>query len=201
MKQVTSIRQLAKAVGRSPSRISAWIRDDRWPFPRRGPWDADTIQQIKRWAQDTLAPNLADPPPAERVEPKIRPAEAVRLLLGKRKAENIELKNQALRGELHSVAECRARNVQKIVLLKRAVFAMFRSTAPHLEGLPAHEIESILEGRFIEICQAFARPTTDTPEGQIAVATRERFFAHCQRHRIDPVEGEAEALTIWMKHR
>jgi hypothetical protein len=58
--QVMTVTELASQVGRCIGTVSRWTRRDDWPFARRGPWGAVTVERIKTWAADTLAPNPAD---------------------------------------------------------------------------------------------------------------------------------------------
>ena len=53
-----SIRELARRVGRSLTAVRRWVKDDRWPFPRRGPWD---VEAVRRWAKRTLMPEPGTP--------------------------------------------------------------------------------------------------------------------------------------------
>ena len=57
-RQVSGLRQLGRAVGKSHVAVSKWLEHPRWQFGR-GPWTRDQIRQIQSWAATTLAPNRA----------------------------------------------------------------------------------------------------------------------------------------------
>ena len=57
---VQSIRELARRVGRNKTAVTRWLADPRWPFARRGPWDAATVSRIRAWAAATLEPDRAE---------------------------------------------------------------------------------------------------------------------------------------------
>jgi hypothetical protein len=73
----TSIRQLAKEIGRGESTTRRLLKHKRWPVSREGPWSEDDIHAVRLWLP-TLQPNRADkdrvgrsgaePPPEEQTK-------------------------------------------------------------------------------------------------------------------------------------
>jgi hypothetical protein len=54
-KDITSVRKLAAAVGRSPAAIVRhWLRNPEWRWSRRAPWRAADVAAMRQWAVDTL---------------------------------------------------------------------------------------------------------------------------------------------------
>ena len=53
----STIRELARAVGRSHSAVQDWVRHPEWDQPAQPPWN---VAKAAAWAARTLAPNPAD---------------------------------------------------------------------------------------------------------------------------------------------
>lgn len=56
---IQSIRQLAKAVGKSPTAVAGWLKDDRWTFDTAPPWRREDVPAMRQWARETLKPDPA----------------------------------------------------------------------------------------------------------------------------------------------
>lgn len=67
MKQITTITELAKRVGRNKSSVSRWIGRDDWPFGR-GPWKPAAVAKVKAWMTDCLQERFGADPEADAAE-------------------------------------------------------------------------------------------------------------------------------------
>lgn len=129
--KANTIRQLAKACGRSHTSVRKWIADDRWPFSKSGPWDP---AKVKAWAAEAHADKAPDPgedPDASYLP--ATPERQAKLALALEKLETAKLMNQFRRGELHSTADCRERRVRQVQELKHHLLGMADELAPRLE--------------------------------------------------------------------
>lgn len=48
-KSITSLRQLAVALGVAVSTCSGYLKREDWPVARKGPWTAAQVDQVKAW--------------------------------------------------------------------------------------------------------------------------------------------------------
>ena len=53
-KEIKSLRELGRAVGRSHTAVRRWLAHDEWPFAKSPPWKAADVAEMKRWAEETL---------------------------------------------------------------------------------------------------------------------------------------------------
>ncbi len=58
--QITSVRQLAREVGRSRTAVTKWLKRRDFPASRTGPWSAAEVQAIREWMA-TLQPDRGNP--------------------------------------------------------------------------------------------------------------------------------------------
>lgn len=159
--QAKSQRELAREVGKSQPAILKWIRDDRWPFSKTGPWD---VRQVQAWAQKTHGANAPDGAPgshpplaaSRQSDPvaDLTPERQAKLALSLEKLEGIKLSNQLRRGQLHSIDDCQARRVKQVIELRNELLAMADAIGPQL-GLDPDQ-RQILHGRLLGICRKFA---------------------------------------------
>lgn len=56
---LTSLSQLAEAVGRSKSTVHSWVNHEEWPWSRAAPWDAGDAETMREWAEEVLRPDRA----------------------------------------------------------------------------------------------------------------------------------------------
>jgi hypothetical protein len=94
-----SQRQLAAAVGRSQSAIAQWIKDSRWPFSKRAPWN---VEAVKVWVSSTLEKTPEDVGQAG--SSALTKARTLKTL---REIQRIEMQNDRLRGALVSLQDVR----------------------------------------------------------------------------------------------
>lgn len=163
MTTAKSQRELAKAVGKSQPAILKWIRDDRWPFSKTGPWD---VAQVQAWASRTHGPNApATPPLAASRQTTPRPTNAdpvadltperqAKLALSLEKLETAKLANQLRRGEVHSIQECQSRRVRQVLELRNELLSIADTVGQQL-GLDTDQRE-ILRGHLLGLCRKFA---------------------------------------------
>lgn len=53
-RNITSIRQLAKALSRDDKAVRLYLKDDRWTFRRTPPWKASDIPAMVEWRAKNL---------------------------------------------------------------------------------------------------------------------------------------------------
>lgn len=159
-----SQRELAKACGKSQPAVLKWIRDDRWPFSKTGPWD---VEKVKAWASRTHGPNAPDPNPpfaASRASDPVAdltPERQAKLALSLEKLEGIKIANQLKRSELHSIQECQARRVKQVIELRNELLAI-ADVAGNQLGLDSDQRE-ILRGHLLALCRKFANQDPSPP--------------------------------------
>ncbi len=164
-KSISSIRELARAVGRSHTSVREWMGHPQWRF-RRGPWSAEQVEEIRAWAAATLAPN-----PAERAgttaadSTEAGTLTKAKLALTIEKARTAKFEREKKQGLYHSISECesrRSRQVQEVreEFTDRAPAAIANRVldalkAPRDEATVA-TVRSIVEDELRAICDRFA---------------------------------------------
>src|SRR5690349_4917526 len=105
-KKINSVRELARHLGRTHKAVGRWLRDDRWPFSRRGPWSAADVPAMKAWAAQELAPapasGVSDLSPAVGLSAKSKVDIALKL----ERIEMSKLIRQLKAGKLHPIEDC-----------------------------------------------------------------------------------------------
>jgi hypothetical protein len=155
-----SQRKLAELVGVSQPTLNGWLRDDRWPFPRQGPWSTTIVPEIKKWARSTLRePNTAGSTRSAE-EPDVRslgPERQAKLKLTLERAKMVQLERSILEGKYVSKEEVERGWAARVTAVKTDMLAVPRNIAASLVGLDAAAIEQALERALNQLCEDFAR--------------------------------------------
>jgi len=152
----TSIRGLARQVGRSESTVRKWIKRPDWPFGPRAPWVVDKVQG---WMALYLG---RDPAARYHAAQKGLGPKPLSELEAARTANQLEaaairrLHREETEGLLHNVEECRRRRLRQIHAVKGALRGLPRSIGPELVGLSRPKIERLLRERLRGILEGFA---------------------------------------------
>lgn len=159
--QATSIRALARVVGRSPSAVRKWIPREDWPFGLVPPWD---VEHVKAWMEIHLK---ADPAAAYRKRAKaaedgrgefskLGPMGKAKLQYQIERTLLVHQRRLIEAGKLHNVEQCQQRSLRQIHEVRSALMAMGRSLANSLVGEDAETIEGVINDRCEQICEEFA---------------------------------------------
>jgi hypothetical protein len=151
-----SKRKLAEALGVSDAAVLKWVRDDRWPFPKRPPWNIDAVRQ---WRANHLQPvpgldlNALGNPSLERKAKIALIVERTKYLRQQREIEA---------GGFIRFEDVQAAMVSRIVETKYAIFATIRQTSEFLAGqsLTARQVREILEEHFTRMMNDIAKGKT-----------------------------------------
>jgi hypothetical protein len=162
VKQIESVRALARTVGISHTALAKWLKDDRWPFARKGPWPVSLVGKMKAWAAVTLAENpaaaageVSGAGDVGQLGPERR-AKLAKILVQTRRAQ---FQHDRDKGLYHRVDECDRRIVRKIhdakSKLLNAHSAAPADTPPHVREWMRLELE--------RICREFAGEINTAP--------------------------------------
>ena len=165
----SSIRDLARQVGRSHQSVGAWIKHPHWDQSRQPPWDVD---KAIRWSQRALAPDpnavpLPDEPAVDSLEGlKKRPMSAAKLKLVLARALKLELERKLLAGELVERAEVELGLIRRVHTVRAAFEALPRQVAGALVGQSENEIERFLGQAIAGVLTGISqRPALTTEDG------------------------------------
>jgi hypothetical protein len=139
--------ELAELLGRDPSQISRYLRDPRWPFPKRGPWHRKLVPDMLRWVADELDQKVAAIGPDDAADEmkslrKEKIKQEIRKLRAQAEAAEVALARE--RGDLMTLDDARAVIAPVVALLKAAWADLPKTMPPRLQGLPAPEQEAAL---------------------------------------------------------
>jgi hypothetical protein len=139
--------ELAELLGRDPSQVSRYLRDPRWPFPKRGPWHRKIVPDMLRWVADELDQKVAavgpeDDPDETKTLRKEKLRQEVRKLRAQAEAAEVALARE--RGDLMTLDDARAAIAPTIALQKAAWADLPKTMPPRLQGLTAPEQEAAL---------------------------------------------------------
>jgi phage terminase Nu1 subunit (DNA packaging protein) len=150
MKTATSIRDLARGVGRSSSVVARWVKRPDWNQGPRPPWD---VERAIEWSKH-LAPNPADAEPdsvaagasaADALEHLRRnPLSAAKLKLAVVRAQKLEIEKAILVGDLVSRRDVEIALVRRAYAVRAAFEALPRQLAGLLVDLDERQIEQQL---------------------------------------------------------
>lgn len=124
-----SQRQLASALKRSQSAIAQWIKDDRWPFPRKAPWN---VEAVKGWASIALEKSSGDVG-AGPAEPGSSALTKARTLKTIKEVKRIDIQIGQLTGKLVEREAISAEFKQVLIRLKNDLLGFSRQLADALE--------------------------------------------------------------------
>lgn len=153
-------RELAEAMNRSEGVVSRWVRRDDWPFNRRPPWSAETVVQIRAWAETTLAPNpaaaaidsLEVPRPTDRADER-----SAKLRILRERGSLLELERRKAEGLLVDREEVERRGVRQVLAVREAMrLAGVRLSEALVYAKDRAEIERIVTDEMRLVCNAFA---------------------------------------------
>jgi hypothetical protein len=139
--------ELAELLGRDPSQVSRYLRDPRWPFPKRGPWHRKIVPDMLRWVADELDQKVAavgpeDDPDETKTLRKEKLRQEVRKLRAQADAAEVSLARE--RGDLMTLDDAKA-VFGPVVAMQRAAWAdLEKSMPPRLQGLDAPEQGAVL---------------------------------------------------------
>ena len=151
-----SQRDLARKLGKDPAAVNRWVRDDRWPFSRRGPWD---VAKVKACAATTLAPDPAeavnaDGQPGQKELAELSPGRRVDMALKLTRQQKLKFELDKLRGEFHRIDECRARRVRQLEEFKRRLLNL-------ADGLPFEpDVKELVRNRLLGVLRELASAPT-----------------------------------------
>jgi hypothetical protein len=172
--QIASLRALAAALGKSHTAVGRWLKDDRWPFARKPPWNAPIVAQINSWASRTLSENRAAEPPAAAqstaVDPvsSLTPERQAKLALSLERLETQKLTNELRRGNLHSFDDCRNRRIRQVTELRDALLSI-------PDALPLRsDQKEMIRGRIIETLTRFANQDPAPPSPTLKIGMKSK---------------------------
>ena len=143
-----SVRQLAKAVGRSHTAVARWIEHPLWDQGQTGPFD---VERARRWAATHLQRNPADEyvPEDAPVDPleslRRNPLSAAKLKLTLTRAAKLELERGILAGEYLPRRDVEDALVKRVHAVRGALQSLPRQVAGTLVGQSEVEIENLLD--------------------------------------------------------
>jgi hypothetical protein len=147
-----SVRELAKAVGRSHTAVAKWVNDDRWPFGK-SPWD---VAAVKAWAAETLAPNPADDPARVSTQTganskaQMGPERRAKLAVLSERAALLKFRRETEQGQHHRADVCLTRRVTQVRELRIRLTSL-------ADSLPFDATEKdLVRARVLEMLQGFA---------------------------------------------
>lgn len=150
-----SVRELARRVDRSHTAVTKWLADPRWPFARRGPWDARTVGEIRQWATTTLEPDKSahagDSAAAAAGLAEATSQSKAKLALTVEKVKNLRQAREIKGGLYHLVADCKARRLRQVTAVRTELLNL-PERAPF-----ADEVKEWLRREVTDICERFAR--------------------------------------------
>lgn len=151
MKTASSIRELARGVGRGRSVVQRWVQRPDWNQARTPPWD---IEKARTWSR-RLGPNPADmdreldaasAPPGDAMEHLRRnPLSAAKLKLTVVRAQKLEIEKAILTGEFIPRRDVEDALVRRVHAARAAFEALPRQLAGALAGLDEDVIERTLD--------------------------------------------------------
>jgi len=150
-RQVNSVRELAKLVGKSHVAVSKWVKRDDWKFGL-GPWLVSQVPAIQRWEAATLTePQSPSPSPANPTDiTQLGPIKRADLKMKLEKGRLLELDRRYRTGELHSRAECEAKKISQIEAVKRELLSV-------ADGLPFEtDVKALVRNRIMQALQRLA---------------------------------------------
>jgi phage terminase Nu1 subunit (DNA packaging protein) len=150
----SSIRELARAVGRSHTVVQRWVQHAEWDQSASPPWN---VAQAATWAARTLAPDPArpwrEPAPGDATNGhdggldalRRNPLNAARLKLALTRAQMLELQRAILAAELVPRKDVEQALVRRVHAVKSAFMALPRQMAGQLVGCNENQIETALD--------------------------------------------------------
>lgn len=171
---IASARELAATVGRSHTAIQKWLKRDDFPFSRSGPWQADEVPALLRWAADNLKSGGQDEkgtfPRGGGVTKDLRD-EKLRQEIRKLRAQadQAETELERERGKLHDADACEEEQVRAFSLVRTA-----------MQNLPAQLVsQAISDGLPHAAAPGFQRKAEEMIKG-------------CLRHLAGQAESYGE---------
>lgn len=162
---ITTQDELALLLDRDKSRISRYLRDERWPFSRRAPWLRSDLPKMLRWLADNL--ESVEPPEsgsgdemADLRKQKLK--EEIRKLHHQANAAEIEY--EQVRGSVVGVEEVKRQWVRVAGVYTSQLQGMAASVAPLCEGRNAAEIQDEIE-KYVSTVLANVRGSLDRLAG------------------------------------
>lgn len=150
MKTASSIRELARGVGRGRSVVQRWVQRPDWNQGPRPPWD---IEKARAWSK-RLGPNPADAdrdadstgvPPGDAMEHLRRnPLSAAKLKLTVVRAQKLEIEKAILTGEFIPRRDVEDALVRRVHAARAAFEALPRQLSGALVGQDEQQIETQL---------------------------------------------------------
>ena len=159
--EATSLRSLARLVGRSLSAVRKWVARSDWMFGRTGPWNVEKVHawmdiHLQRDAAAAYRKRVKDAEAGTGEFHKMGPLEKARIQATLERALWLRQKRQAEAGELHSTAECERHRLQQILEVRNRLMEVPRSMAAGLAGLAPEVIEADLDRAMRAIVDEFA---------------------------------------------
>jgi len=166
----SSVRQLAKAVGRSHTAVARWLDHPLWDQGRSGPFD---VEMARHWAATHLQRNPADAdevpddaPPDPMESLRRNPLSAAKLRLTLTRAAKLELERGILAGEFIPRRDVEDALVRRVHAVRSALQSLPRQLAGTLVGLDEvqieQQIEDALRGVLADLASQSALPEVET---------------------------------------
>lgn len=160
----TSLRDLARQVGRSHTAVQDWVRHPEWNQPRNPPWN---VEQARAWAASTLSPNPAEAWSQSQTDTssgldalRRQPLQAAKLKLTLTRAAKLELERALLAGDLVDRREVEEGLVRRVHAARGALQSLPRELAAELVG----QDEIAIEQRIAAGIDAALLELSRTPE-------------------------------------
>lgn len=119
---IVGVRALGRAVGKSHVAVSVnWLKHPEWPYSRKGPWREALVPKMVAWAAATLS---GDPAKEGGQGDGQTTKSKAQTILAIRRAEQVKVVTDKMKGELHSVAQCKANVSRMIEEAKRRLLAV-----------------------------------------------------------------------------
>lgn len=159
----SSLRSLARKLGRPASTVQGWAHRPDWPFGSKPPYP---VAEVAVWARaaESENPERAYRREAEAIQPEqatdgiahLSVINKAKLKILLERARIYKLAADEKEGRLHDTAACRQRRLRQIHAVRAALVDLPRLLGPQLEGQPRLRIEQMLDDRLRGILGEFA---------------------------------------------
>lgn len=155
MQNVKTQTALAKALGKSQQAICKWIKDDRWPFTRSGPWDPDAV---KAWTASTLTTASAPADPSAPLSPQRQVKVKVLIERGKL----LELQRLIMSGAYVQRIPAMMRQRQAIrELISSLMYLKNSGIIEQMKSVAPDQAEEMLTGKMKQLADQFEQALTE----------------------------------------
>lgn len=165
-----TLREFAEALGKIPvTTLSSWIRNPKWKWNSKAPWNADIVPDVLRWAADDLETGRPRKDPAKVTKTQELRDEKLRQEIRKLRA-NADQAETALareRGQLHDADQCEEEAVRRATLIRNAMQNVPTQgvSLALSHGMP-HEAAPQFQKQLEELVNGSLRYLASSPDAQ-----------------------------------